>query len=169
MKIDETRRRSDERFAYRTAAGPPRRRANFAIFLSVALDAFDVAGETLCPIASAAPCSGLPMNSSVPPATTGRFARFADFYPFYLSEHSDRTCRRLHFVGTALVLLVVASALLTGRFGLLLGAPLVGYGFAWLGHFAFEKNRPATFTHPWYSLRADFVLFRDMLTGRIPF
>lgn len=109
------------------------------------------------------------MNPSASSATTGRYTRFADFYPFYLSEHSDRTCRRLHFVGTALVLLLVAAAIVTGEPWLLLAAPIAGYGFAWVGHFAFEKNRPATFTHPWYSLRADFVLFRDMLTGRIPF
>jgi hypothetical protein len=113
--------------------------------------------------------SGLPMNSSAPSASTGRYARFADFYPFYLSEHSDRTCRRLHFVGTVLVLLVIGSAIAWREPWLLLAAPLAGYGFAWIGHFAFEKNRPATFTHPWYSLRGDFVLFRDMLTGRIPF
>jgi hypothetical protein len=109
------------------------------------------------------------MTSSAPSASPGRYTRFADFYPFYLSEHSDRTCRRLHFVGTALVLLVVASAVAWREPWLLLAAPVAGYAFAWIGHFAFEKNRPATFTHPWYSLRADFVLFRDMLTGRIPF
>jgi hypothetical protein len=100
---------------------------------------------------------------------SGRFASFRDFYPYYLSEHRDRTCRRLHFVGTALVLIVLATAALTRNPWLLLLAPLAGYGFAWLGHFRFEKNRPATFTHPFYSLAADFVLFRDMLTGRIPF
>lgn len=109
------------------------------------------------------------MNSSAPPATTGRYARFADFYPFYLSEHSDRTCRRLHFVGTALVLAVVVSSIAMRQPWLLLAAPVAGYSFAWVGHFVFEKNRPATFTHPWFSLCADFVLFRDMLTGRIPF
>jgi hypothetical protein len=99
----------------------------------------------------------------------GRFESFAAFYPFYLSEHSNRTCRRLHFVGTALVLLVVAAALVARNAWLLLLAPVVGYGFAWVGHFVFEKNRPATFAHPFYSLAGDFVLFRDMLTGRIRF
>lgn len=103
------------------------------------------------------------------PATSGRFASFRDFYPYYLSEHSDRTCRRLHFVGTCLVLTVVAASLITGNAWLLLLAPIAGYGFAWVGHFVFEKNRPATFSHPFYSLAGDFVLFRDMLTGRIPF
>jgi hypothetical protein len=109
------------------------------------------------------------MNPSVPSATTGRYARFADFYPFYLAQHSDRTCRRLHFIGTSLVLLLIVAAALARKPLLLLAVPVAGYGFAWVGHFVFEKNRPATFTHPWYSLRADFVLFRDMLTGRIPF
>jgi hypothetical protein len=100
---------------------------------------------------------------------SGRFASFREFYPYYLSEHRDRTCRRLHFVGTSLVLIVLVTAALTRNAWLLLLAPLAGYGFAWLGHFGFEKNRPATFTHPFYSLAADFVLFRDMLTGRIRF
>lgn len=97
------------------------------------------------------------------------FASFSDFYPFYLGEHSDRTCRRLHFAGTALVLLTVVAALASDRFGWLWAAPLFGYGFAWIGHFFFEKNKPATFSHPFYSLLGDFVMFRDMLTGRIRF
>ena len=100
---------------------------------------------------------------------TARFASFSDFYPFYLGEHSDRTCRRLHFAGTALVILTVFVALASGRFGLLWAAPLFGYGFAWIGHFFFEKNKPATFSHPFYSLLGDFVMFRDMLIGRIRF
>jgi hypothetical protein len=100
---------------------------------------------------------------------SGRFASFHEFYPYYLAEHRDRTCRRLHFVGTSLVLIVLATAALTRNPWLLLLAPVAGYGFAWVGHFGFEKNRPATFTHPFYSLAADFVLFRDMLTGRIRF
>lgn len=98
-----------------------------------------------------------------------RFASFAEFYPFYLSEHRNRTCRRLHFVGSALVLTAIATALVLGRPLLLLAVPLVGYGFAWIGHFAFEKNRPATFKYPLYSLMGDWVMFRDMLTRRIPF
>ena len=98
-----------------------------------------------------------------------RYASFAEFYPFYLSEHRNRTCRRLHFVGSALVLAVVAAAMATREPLWLLAAPVVGYGFAWVGHFAFEKNRPATFKHPLYSLMGDWVMFRDMLTGRIPF
>ena len=97
------------------------------------------------------------------------FDSFAAFYPHYLSEHSDRRCRLMHFVGTALVIgtAIVALASLDARLLLLL--PLFGYGFAWTGHFVFEKNRPATFRHPLYSLMGDFAMFRDMLIGRIPF
>jgi hypothetical protein len=95
------------------------------------------------------------------------FAHFRDFYPFYLSEHRDSRSRRLHVIGTALVILTVLGALLTRGFVWLWMLPLVGYGFAWAGHFFFEKNRPATFRHPFYSLAGDFVMFRDVLTGRI--
>ena len=96
------------------------------------------------------------------------FASFADFYPHYLQEHARPACRRLHFVGTTLVLASVATALWTRNAWFLLAAPIAGYGLAWIGHFFFEHNRPATFTHPLYSLAGDFTLYRDMLTGRIP-
>ena len=98
-----------------------------------------------------------------------RFNSFADFYPFYLSEHRNAVCRRLHFVGTALVIVLFVTALAMRTWWLLALVPFAGYGFAWLGHFAFEHNRPATFTYPWYSLAADFVMFRDILVGRIKF
>jgi hypothetical protein len=98
-----------------------------------------------------------------------RFRRFSDFYPFYLSEHCNRTCRRLHFVGTACVVLILIYVLASGEYLWLLAAPLAGYAFAWVGHFAFEKNRPATFSYPWYSLLGDWVMFKDILTRRIPF
>lgn len=109
------------------------------------------------------------MNPAAPSASQGRFRSFAEFYPYYLSEHSHPVCRRLHFVGTLLVLAVLAAAALTGQALWLIAVPLVGYGFAWIGHFFFEHNRPATFAHPWYSLAGDFVMFRDMLFGRIRF
>ncbi|ANB19159.1 DUF962 domain-containing protein [Dokdonella koreensis] len=96
-----------------------------------------------------------------------RFASFREFYPFYLSEHRHPVCRRLHFAGSSLVLVVVAAALVSGRWGWLLLVPVIGYGFAWVGHFAFEKNRPATFKHPLYSLAGDWVMFWDILRGRI--
>jgi len=107
------------------------------------------------------------MSKSASPLVQTRFANFADFYPHYLGEHRNLNCRRLHFIGTAVVITIVAAALGTGNLWLLMFTPLAGYGFAWVGHFVFEHNRPATFAHPWYSLAADFVLFRDILAGRI--
>lgn len=95
------------------------------------------------------------------------YQRFADFYPFYLAEHSDATSRRLHFVGTSCFIGFVIIALASGRLWLLALGPLLGYGLAWVGHFFFEKNRPATFRHPFYSLLGDFVMFKDILMGRV--
>ena len=97
------------------------------------------------------------------------FKSFAEFYPYYLSEHADRTCRRLHFAGTSLVIALAVAAVLGGQWWLLLFLPLAGYGFAWTGHFFFERNRPATFKYPFYSLWGDFVMYKDMLTGKIAF
>ena len=97
------------------------------------------------------------------------FRNFAEFYPYYLEEHSDTNCRRLHFIGSLLVILVALYAIVTAKFLYLLLLPVIGYGFAWVGHYGFEKNRPATFKHPLYSLMGDWVMFRDMLVGRIRF
>ena len=96
-----------------------------------------------------------------------RFRTFADFYPFYLAEHSDARCRAMHYVGSTLVLVILAFALATGRYAALWLLPLVGYGFAWIGHFFFEHNKPATFTYPLYSLIGDWVMLKDFLTGRL--
>lgn len=98
-----------------------------------------------------------------------RFTSFAEFYPFYLAEHRDSSCRRLHFVGTSLVIALLAYTLASGVWWLLLAVPVAGYAFAWIGHFMFEKNRPATFQHPFYSLLGDFVMYRDMLLGKVQF
>ena len=97
------------------------------------------------------------------------FRRFADFYPFYLSEHSDRTNRRLHFVGTTLGVAAIAHSLSTLNFWWLLAGVVAGYGCAWAGHFFFEKNRPATFTYPLYSFMGDWVMWKDILSGKIRF
>jgi hypothetical protein len=99
--------------------------------------------------------------------STQRFASFHEFYPFYLREHSSRVSRRLHLVGTALALALALGALVTRQWEWLLGVPVAGYAFAWVGHFFFEKNSPATFRHPLYSLMGDFAMLRDVLTGRI--
>jgi len=97
------------------------------------------------------------------------YSSFAEFYPFYLSEHSNQTCRRLHFIGSWLVILVFAYALFSQNWLALLLLPVVGYGFAWVGHFFFEHNKPATFDYPVYSLLGDWVMFKDILTGKIRF
>ncbi|MBU9144813.1 Mpo1-like protein [Burkholderia multivorans] len=99
---------------------------------------------------------------------TEQFASFADFYPYYLNEHQNRTSRRLHFIGSLGVIGCVAMAIATGAWAWLPAAVVCGYGFAWVGHFFFEKNRPATFRHPVYSLMGDWVMFRDICTGKIP-
>nr|WP_243753528.1 DUF962 domain-containing protein [Pseudomonas koreensis] len=98
-----------------------------------------------------------------------QFNSFAEFYPYYLSEHANSTCRRLHFIGTTLVIFILAMTIAKGAWLLLLALPLAGYSFAWVGHFFFEKNRPATFQHPLYSLLGDFVMYRDMILGRVAF
>lgn len=95
------------------------------------------------------------------------YQSFREFYPYYLAEHADLTCRRLHFIGSWLVLAILVLALVKGQAAWLLLMPVVGYGFAWVGHFFFEKNRPATFTYPFYSLMGDWVMFWDILRGRV--
>ena len=96
-----------------------------------------------------------------------RFNSFAQFYPYYLSEHQNMTCRRLHFVGSTLILALLTYALMTEQWMLLWFVPFLGYGFAWVGHFFFEHNKPATFKYPFYSLLGDWVMFKDMLLGNI--
>jgi hypothetical protein len=95
------------------------------------------------------------------------FASFRDFYPFYLGEHANRISRRLHVIGTCAALAQWVAAALLGLPLLLVSGLLTGYALAWIGHFVFEKNRPATFRHPLYSLLGDFVMARDVLARRI--
>ena len=87
--------------------------------------------------------------------TTQRYASFAEFYPFYLGEHAHPVCRRLHVVGSTLVLAIIVAVItrIVSPWALL-ALPLVGYGFAWIGHFYFEKNKPATFKYPHCAARA---------------
>lgn len=95
------------------------------------------------------------------------FKSFGDFYPYYLREHSNLMCRKLHFVGTCGVIALLLLFFFTGNLMILALLPVVGYGFAWIGHFLFEKNRPASFRHPFFSLLGDFRMFWDILTGKI--
>jgi hypothetical protein len=92
---------------------------------------------------------------------------FAEFYPIYLGEHADRTCRRMHFVGSTLGLGCLVLMLMTGQVGFLLLGLLCGYAFAWIGHFVFEKNKPASFSRPLYSFIGDWVMYRDVWIGRV--
>lgn len=96
-----------------------------------------------------------------------RYRTFKAFYPFYLSEHDNINCRRLHVIGSLLVLTIVIGAFISGNAWLFLLALFTGYGFAWTGHFFFEKNRPATFQYPLYSFAADWVMLFDVLRGKI--
>jgi hypothetical protein len=96
-----------------------------------------------------------------------RYQSFREFWPFYLSEHANPLNRRLHFVGTTLNNLTVLGALATGHYAWLLLGPVFGYGFAWIGHFGVEHNRPATFTYPLWSLMGDYRMYGMMLTGKL--
>lgn len=100
---------------------------------------------------------------------TRHFASFEEFYPFYLGEHANRTSRRLHVTGTSLAILLIVYALVTAHWWLIPLAVAQGYAWAWVGHFMFEKNRPATFQHPWWSYRGDLRMLREVYTGKVPF
>lgn len=100
---------------------------------------------------------------------TKKYQTFQAFYPYYLTEHSHPICRRLHFIGSFGVVLASLYIVLSAAWGLIWLLPFIGYGCAWTGHYFFEKNRPATFTYPLYSLIGDWVMFKDMLAGKIRF
>jgi hypothetical protein len=97
-----------------------------------------------------------------------RYRSFAEFYPAYLAEHARPWTRRLHIAGTLSAVAVLVVALVTGVWWLALLAPAAGYGPAWASHLLVERNRPATFAHPLYSLAADARMLADTLTGRLP-
>lgn len=96
-----------------------------------------------------------------------RYRKFGDFYPLYLSEHQNPACRRLHFAGTSLAIASACYAGIVQNWSVLSLCPILGYLPAWIGHYFFERNRPATFKYPIYSLIGDFVMFKDILIGRI--
>jgi len=97
-----------------------------------------------------------------------KFTNYQEFYHFYLSEHSVPTCRSLHYAGSSLVIIVLSFSLVNQQYNLLWSLPFIGYGFAWVGHFFFEHNKPATFKWPFWSLVSDWVMFFQFLTGRLP-
>lgn len=96
-----------------------------------------------------------------------KYQTFWSFYPYYLTEHRNPVSRALHFTGTLLIFICIILGIVTGKWFWLIIIPLCGYGFAWFGHFFFEKNKPATFQYPLYSLGSDFVMFWHILTGQI--
>ena len=96
-----------------------------------------------------------------------RMTSFREFWPSYVRDHANPTNRRLHFIGTSLVIALLVCGLFFGRPLLFLLMPIAGYGFAWAGHFLVEKNRPATFTYPLFSLAADFVMYGKTWAGKM--
>ena len=104
-------------------------------------------------------------GEQTPAVPETRIATFREFWPFYVGEHVKPITRALHFIGSTLVLAIAAAAVVTGHFWLLWLLPVAGYGFAWVGHFGFEKNRPASFKYPVYSFLADWVMYGKILSG----
>jgi hypothetical protein len=96
-----------------------------------------------------------------------RFATFGEFWPFYLHLHRMKETRLLHFAGLLLAVFWIVGSVILAQFALLWAAPVIGYGFAWWAHMFIERNRPATFKYPVWSLRADFYMFGLWLTGRL--
>ncbi len=96
-----------------------------------------------------------------------QYQSFVEFWPYYVGEHSEPKCRALHFAGTSLALVLLLTTIVFSQWWLLLAIPIVGYGLAWIGHFFIEKNKPASFTYPLWSLIADFKMWGLMLAGQM--
>ena len=95
------------------------------------------------------------------------FSSFTEFYPYYLSEHSKKGTKILHFIGTFIVIVLFLVFLNTFKIKYLYLMPFMGYGFAWISHYFIEKNKPATFEYPFYSLTGDFLMFWHIITRKI--
>ncbi len=98
-----------------------------------------------------------------------QYQSLKEFYPFYLSQHQNKTSRMLHFIGTSLFVFMFFGSFIFHEVTILLFSPILAYGFAWIGHFFFEKNKPATFQYPLYSLASDFILYFEILSGKESF
>ncbi len=94
------------------------------------------------------------------------FNSYAEFYTFYLEEHSDPVCRALHYIGSTIAILLMAYAIYSAEYVWIAVAFVQGYAWAWVGHFVFEKNVPATFDYPFYSFISDWVMLKDFLMGK---
>ena len=101
-------------------------------------------------------------------STQERHKTFAEFYPFYLTEHANPVSRRLHFAGTSIAVLLALAAPVTQIWWLLLVALVQGYAFAWVGHYFFEHNKPATFNYPLFSFMGDWKLWWEILLRKRP-
>ena len=95
-----------------------------------------------------------------------RYTSFKDFYPYYLSEHSHKTTKLLHFIGTSISLYFLFNFFRTFDFVYIILSLLSGYGFAWVSHFFIEKNKPATFKYPFYSFIGDHLMFIEIIMGK---
>ncbi len=107
------------------------------------------------------------LKNGVSHKTTGPIRNYEQFYQFYLSEHANKTCRRLHFVGSTLGLIGLGCTLNTGKIRYAVMGVVAGYACAWVGHFVFERNRPASFKQPFYSFISDYRMYSDVLRGRV--
>lgn len=94
------------------------------------------------------------------------FKSFSEFYPYYKTEHAKTGTRVMHFIGTSLFLMMIFLFFIYFDYRLLLAGIVFAYGLAWIGHFFIEKNKPATFQYPWYSLMSDFKLYFEIILGK---
>jgi hypothetical protein len=100
---------------------------------------------------------------------TKSYRTFSEFYPFYLSEHKNPTSRKLHFIGTSIAIMLLVAAIVTLTWWLVPIAFVQGYALAWIGHFFFEHNKPATFQYPRFSFMGDGRMWWEILTGKVRF
>lgn|SRR5690554_4503623 len=98
--------------------------------------------------------------------TEKKYTSFDEFYPYYLTEHRQKGTRILHFIGTSGFFALVIAAIISQNWWLILGGIVFAYGCAWVGHFFIEKNKPATFQYPLWSLMSDFKLYFEIIAGK---